>query len=854
MVQDMMLRGLLVVWFVVGGYLVAGAEKPIERFQKHIEPVLTKICADCHGEFLAEGDFRIDKLNPDLVGGHDAERWNEVLNRINLGEMPPEDATQFTDQERELVVGWIRTEVQRAVRAREGKVEGAVLRRLNRREYGNTLRDLLGVPVQFEKVLPPDGPSPDGFLNHGATLAMSSLHFEYYIQIARTALGKAIVTGPPPKQYHYRLKISKSNDPPPKNKKKRRGGPGIRVDASYLPVSLHDEPLPDGRPRSDGNLRVRWQRGAATRYKPLEEGILLSPAIRPRGEGLVAREVPNPTLKLWLYEFPEAGDVCIRVRAAAADPNEQAKPILKVVLGTLLDDGEEYAQVGEMVQVTASPDEPQVYEFRGRLEDLPLPFRNKSEANSGDLSRMLIGVWNAYDAEADQRETPKLLVKSVDFEAPIYASWPPKSHQRIFFRSEQQENEPAYAREVLQRFMTRAYRRPANKEEVNRMVALWQAVREESPSFAASIRDVLPAVLSSPKFLYMTEPDEGADGTQPLSQFELAARLSYFLWSSMPDAELFHLAESGKLADPQVLRGQVRRMLESEKSWEFVRNFTDQWLALNNLDRVAVSKSRFPDFFEETKQAMRAETHHFFAELLHNDLSALNLIDSDFTMINQHLAWHYGIQGVEGAGFQKVELPADLKRGGLLAQGSTLTGGSTGEDSHPIRRGVWLLKKLLDMPPPPPPPNVPDLDQEDPKLSGLPVKKQLEVHRDNAACNSCHRKIDPWGVAFENYDAVGLWREKYHGKDAGEVDSAATLPGGTQVNGLADLKKYLLANRRDQFARCVVKKLLIYALGRSLELSDELVIQDLTESFQANDYKLRELIEAIVLSQPFRTK
>ncbi len=1012
--------------------LVACGERPrLEgaepgNFDSSIRPVLAKHCFRCHGPQTQEAELRLDRLNSDLVAGPDADKWHEVLNRLNVGEMPPEDEPQPTEQERDLVTGWLNLQLQRAAAERKSTGGQVVLRRLNRVEYGNTLRDLLGLDIHFEKALPPEALSEEGFRNNGRALGMSPLHFEYYVKIARTALGKAIVTGARPPQYGYRFEVSgrseQAGSDSKRKKDRRKRQDAVSIKTSFL-ASDHRAGGNAPPKSASANLRVRWQK-AAQRFTAGSNGLVLAPAVRPMGEGLKAREVPNPTLKIWVRDFPAEGNVRIRVRAAAVEGDRQARPALKVVLGTLLDDGEEYAPLGEVVEVTASRQQPEWYVFEGRLENLPLPFQNKDSGKQGDLSQLLIGVWNASEPSDPGDLQPGLFVDAIEFEAPVLTKWPPQSHQRIFFPSPDRHNESLYARQVIQRFMDRAFRRPATPHEVQRVFELWkklrpppqpsdssaersaqavataepglrvdyfephsadvaeetlasrkptssgvvekisldfpqrkrndafavrfsggiliekaarytffcnsddgsriyldgqlvvdndgrhrlseksgtvelaagwhsflvtyfdnggsdglavswagpgfakspippkvlaveatrQPVKQLGPNFEESIQQALTAVLASPQFLYLLEPHDD-QRSRPLTDFELATRLSYFLWASMPDDQLLELARSGDLRQPEVLAAQINRMLADNKSWRFVESFTAGWLDLDALERVAVNKSLYPAFHDDTREAMRLETLHFFAEVLRSDESALNFIDSDFTMLNPHLAQHYGIEGVQRAGFQRVTLQPQHRRGGLLAQASTLTGQSTGSDSHPVKRGVWLLARLLDSPPPPPPPNVPELDREDPELTGLPIKRQLELHRDRAACNSCHRRIDPWGLAFEQFDAVGLWRENV--KTAGKptpVDATARLPDGQQIHGLQDLKAYLLEHRRAQFARAMVRKLLAYALGRSLELSDELVVAKLTEGFQQSGYQLRRLIGQIVASEPFQRK
>ncbi len=453
---------------------------------------------------------------------------------------------------------------------------------------------------------------------------------------------------------------------------------------------------------------------------------------------------------------------------------------------------------------------------------------------------------------------PKLNIESVEFHGPVFDQWPPKLHRQILFESALREtDEAAYVAEVLQRFMQRAYRRPAQPAEVAKMQAFYTAIRDDFPTFEEAIRETLAMVLIRPEFLYLFEP--AGDEKRPVADWELASRLSYFLWNTMPDSQLFELAAAGKLHQPDVLAGQVDRMLADPRSWNFVEQFTEQWLRLDVVDRVAVSKDYYPKFDEALKADMRGETQHFFAELLRTDASALELLASDFTMINERLARHYGLEGVLGQKFRRVALPADQHRGGLLGQASVLLSNSTGEDAHAVRRAVWIRDRLLNDPPAPPPPDVPSLDEADPEFHKLSIREQLKIHRGNAACANCHRDIDPWGIALENFDAVGLWREDVRRKVEKDFETLPVvakdkMPDGQEIDGADALRDYLVTQRKDEFARALVERLLTYALGRRLELSDHHNVNKLTQDFIQNDYRMGWLVRAIAASEPFLTK
>ena len=389
------------------------------------------------------------------------------------------------------------------------------------------------------------------------------------------------------------------------------------------------------------------------------------------------------------------------------------------------------------------------------------------------------------------------------------------------------------------------------------MLRFFGKVRPTVDSFEQALRETLAMVLISPDFLYRIEASES--GTKWLNEHELASRLSYFLWGTMPDARLMDLADRGELRDPTTLRAEAVRMLKNSKSSAFVEQFSDQWLDLGGVDRIAINPNYYPNFDLSLKADMRLETQAYFAALLRQDLSALNFLQSDFAILNQRMSRHYGIEGPRGGGFEFVSLRDSGRPGGLLTQASILLSNSTGEDSHPVERGVWIRKALLGDPPPPPPPSVPNLSSGDPRARLLPLKRQLELHQDNPACTHCHQGIDPWGIPLEEFDAVGLRRDTVL-RRSGEreerhpVDARSTLPDGHEVEGAGALAQYLLDRKSHRFARALTSKLLAYALGRSLQRGDDGVVDEIVSQFERAGFRLRELCTIIVTSESFRSR
>lgn len=466
-----------------------------------------------------------------------------------------------------------------------------------------------------------------------------------------------------------------------------------------------------------------------------------------------------------------------------------------------------------------------------------------------------------------------LVLESLEFEGPIYDHWPPDSHRRLLpelpdvdaplnDHSEGgiQTKDRQHAQFAIQRFMKRAFRRPITDHDSSYVLDYFNEVHARSNSFELAMREAFVMILVSPEFLFHVEASPTL-GPRPLTQHEIATRLSYFLWSTTPDTQLTQLADLGQLLNPSILEAQVRRLLKSPQSSEFVTHFTDQWLDLSGLDRVAINPEYYPGFDDALKTSMRQETHSFFAEVLHKELNALNLLDSDFLMLNGPLAKHYGLTGPKGGRFERVDLADNSRRGGLLTQASVLLLNSTGEDSHPIRRGVWLRSRLLDDPPAPPPPDVPELDSQSAKIAGQSVRQQLEHHSRREACNDCHRGIDPWGIPFEHFDAIGKYRTEAVRLQTGkrkplqvDVSSQTVLPSGKSIDNMHDLKTHLLKSERRRFASALVSRLLEYGTGRNLVFQDQASIEQLTDQFEASEYRLSDLIVAIVQSKPFQNK
>ena len=458
------------------------------------------------------------------------------------------------------------------------------------------------------------------------------------------------------------------------------------------------------------------------------------------------------------------------------------------------------------------------------------------------------------DFESGQSKKPLRdpVVGNIEIRGPYNPVTPPpsESYHRVFTCNDAAgpQSLPC-ARVDLENLARRAYRRPVTSAEVDGLVRFVQMARDQGDSFEQGMQVAVTAMLVSPHFLFRIERDPANPSAHDISQFELATRLSYFLWSSMPDEQLFQLAAQQDLRKPPVLEAQIRRMLADPKSKALVDNFGGQWLQLRNLDRTRPDPERFPHFSDDLRRDMKRETELFFQSIIQEDRSILDFIDADYTFVNARLAKFYGLPEVDSNQFQRVQLPADSHRGGVITQAAILTASSFPNRTSPVLRGKWILDNILNAPPPPPPPDVPNLDENAVGLSAS-MRQQLEAHRTNPVCNACHASMDPLGFGLENFDAIGRWRTK----DGNfPIDATGRLPNGKTFDGPEGLKQLLLSDKTI-FAKCLAEKLLTYALGRGLEDYDQPAVQSIVNSTAASGYRFSALIEAIVSSPPFEQR
>lgn len=808
----------------------------VADFQKSVAPLLTKNCLPCHGPEKSEGRLRIDQLNPDLLTGPDVERWREVYNALSNSEMPPEDAPDYAlaDTDRGNMADWLGGELNKASLVRRNSKVHSSFRRLTKYEYNYALQDLLGLPYALANKLPPETASEDGFKNSSELLQMSIMQFETYREIGLKALKRATVSGERPQAVTYIISMQAEMEKA-ESKKDDKG-------------SDKNKP-PRRKPRNQQQLFHRETGESipfpAGKSLPQAEAVAgQTPAVSP-----VVLVLPRSNeLKLDLDRFlPDEGIMRVRIRAGRSTMNPDEYASLRLIFSAHTSNNANFSQIisEHDIPVTEPADAPQFIHFDIPLGDIQRnPFRKLTTTfPRRDEFLHIHNVSNAHGGE----EPLQVLIDYIEISAPFYEQWPPKTHTDIFVESDHKGDEQIYGREVLNRFLRRVWRRPVTAQEVDQFMALFAKYRPGFATFEEAMVEVLATALATPEFLYLTQRAT-ADETKSsamISELELASRLSVFLWSSIPDDELLNLAEQGKLREPEVLNAQVKRMLADPRSRRFSQNFVEQWLGLDRMNSVTHVTDN------SLREAMLEEPVAFFDEVLRQNRSIMDFIHSDYAMVNERLAAHYRIPKVYGPHFRKVPITPQMNRGGLLTCAAIMTMNSDGKDSHPLKRGVWMLKRVLDDPPPPPPPNVPEVDLTDPEILKMTLKERIANHRSKPACISCHSRIDPWGIAFENYDALGAYRTQIQGKP---VDATSELFNRQTLAGMDGLKRYLLTDRQDQFARAMVHKLVAYALGRPLAFGDRADVDALTAQLRRRDDGLGDLIHLIIGSNLFNSK
>ncbi len=797
----------------------------LDGFNKHIKPLLEKACYQCHGAEIQEREFRVDTLDPDLIHGDDASWWVEVLDTLSKGEMPPPDEAELPPEGRSRIVEWLTRELQVASQVTRREKGHSSFRRMTRYEYSYALQDLLGLPYDFAEPLPPESVSEDGFLNSSEMLQMSASQIEASREVARQALLKATVRGDQPEPIFYAVNMEFDLEKAKKDfeaeLEKIRTRFADKPDKIEVEIAKFKKRFPRRayykNLETGAHTEAKWQyHGARYARKPVSQKPDIPPPL-----ANVAVIPMNQNLVVDLGDhLPESGPLRLRIRARAISERKEWVPTLRVYFGhQASNDSRVEEPVSELV-ISSTKDSFEFYEC-----EIPLSEMIRNVYRGSQKLGQLPNPAEYLKFENSTGEQLDLEIDYIEITTPHFTEWPPASHRRIFFTDK--------PREIFSRFMSRAWRRPVSKQELDQKLALYEKLLSQCEGSQEAIIEVLAGVLSSPRFLYLVQSESKVD-------YALATRLAIFLWSSLPDQKLLDLAATEKLSDPDVLAEQVDRMLDDPRAERFSQQFVRQWLGMQLLDYIKVDKN--------LRNAMHEEPIAFFDELLQHNHSVMDFLHADYTMVNGHLAKHYGLPGVHGPEFRRVSFTPQHRRGGLLTQAGLLAMNSDGEHSHPLKRSIWLLENILNDPPPPPPPAVPEIDLTDPEILKLSLKERMEDHRNDPACLSCHQRIDPWGIAFENYDALGRWRTTINKKP---VDANSVLFNNQELNGMDGLKRFLLANRQDQFARAITQKMMTYALGRPLSFGDRSEVDRTTAELRKQGDGLRTLVHLIVKSELF---
>ncbi len=761
------------------GQAVASASAPSNHRQ-----VLDKYCVTCHNDRTKTGGLSLERIDPSRPAS-DPEIWEKVVRKVHTGTMPPPNMPQPSNDQRGALVTWLGTELDAASAAKPNAGRTETLRRLNRTEYQNAIRDLLALDIDAASLLPPDesGHGFDNVIVGDLSPTLLDRYISAAQKISRLAIGSTQMS--------------------------------LQADTIRLPADSTQENHIAGLP-------IGTRGGVSIPYTFAQDGeydiqVWLARDLNGNVGGL--REARTHELVLLIDRQPVA---TFTIQKPAGDDTQLDKDLKA------------------RVAVMAGPHEIGVTFIR---------------EGSSLLETARQPIQSRFNERRHPRTGPAIDQVSIAGPHAAKGAESTPSRRRLLVcepASDDKDKQEACARTILSTLMRRAYRRPIAKADVEGPMAFYREARVDG-DFDAGIGRALSAVLINPEFLLRVEADPKkapANGVYRISDLELASRLSFFLWSSIPDDELLDAAIRGTLGRPEELEKQTRRMLADRRSFNLATNFAGQWLRLRNLEAVTPNSRLFPDFDDNLRQAFRQETELFLDSVLREDRSVLELIRADYTFLNDRLAKHYGIPNIYGSRFRRVTLAPESRRGGLLRHGSVLSVTSYATRTSPVIRGVYVLENLFGAPPPPPLPNVPALD-ESTVSANLPMRERLAAHRSNAVCASCHRTIDPVGFSLESFNAVGQWRD-YEGE--GEpVDVSGALPGAGEFRGVAGLEDALLS-RPELFAGTLTEKLLTFALGRGIEYYDAPAVRKIVREAGKDRYRFSSLILGIVKSIPFQMR
>ena len=810
-----------------------------------------KYCHRCHGTETQKSDRRLDQFPKNLASDDDATvLLEEALDAMNRGDMPPDKkgVPQPPAKQTRRVIEWITGHLQEVSSAKASA--STMMRRLNRFEYVNTLRDLLGVKAEVLDLTSdfPADATEHGFDNIGEALTLSDYQLQRYVEVAEAALDEALYFGagqPQRQTWNYTGKDFNGVEQYERAPVTWR----LIVVDDYLEVG-HGQPserhpnfvkdfVNQGGAPADGWYDIRIRAAAANRLdhgydhdeferyrsQALKMALWIAPTAR-----LLEKNAADQRRLVTVWDLPDDEPELFTRRVWLG---KGAVPFVSWTNGI--------SSKGNIRRV-AEKHHPEV--IRATKTQL-----DGAKLGDPELQALveLLAKNNDNPLLSEVYQGPRMRVWNLDIEGPVFDQWPPRSHQMIV--GDQTDASKVDIDAVVHRFASRAFRRPITASDVEHYTAFIRGRIDQGDTHATAIKLGLAAILSSPRFLYLDEGNEEADAE--MLPHELASRLSYFLWGTMPDSELTAAASASRLDSTDGMTSQVNRMLGDERARGFVEHFTDTWLRINILGSMPPDLKAFGSYYDDRLESLfKEETRLFFADLLSTNGSILHLLDSDYTFVNDALARHYNIEGVRGEHFRKVGLEPQHHRGGLLGQGSVLTLTANGIETSPVVRGVWVLENILGTPPSPPPPDVEPLEPD--TRGTTTIREQLDKHRNVQACADCHAKIDPLGFALEFYDPVGGYRSRYPARNGRglAVDGSGRLPSGDAFQDERDLKRLLL-DRKDQFTRTLAAKMLTYATGRPTSFRDRTAIDSIAAQVADNGYGLRDLVIAVVNCESF---
>tara|TARA_R110002096_G_scaffold4501_19_gene21175 strand:- start:7607 stop:10150 length:2544 start_codon:yes stop_codon:yes gene_type:complete len=837
---------VLLLSLIAGIHSIHGEATTAAMPERHFA-VFEKYCLDCHDADTEKGEVNLDDLSFDLATDlKTAETWQKILDALNTGEMPPEDKKQLTAEDKTSFLDDLSNRIVTARKILSDNGGVVTLRRLNRREYANTLEALLGVRPDTSDL--PDDQANSKFDTQGASLFFSSDQLEQYLSTARSTLELALM---PPSQKPSKV---------------------VRIEPEEIYYPLYAE-LASRRLKIAQNY-YDWQATGGRDDNAKEFGFLDG---WQAGRNLDNFHISYPPLKKWLaapenksgaalmitikdgftsMKFPDVrewqpGKYVVRVRAGAYEEDPERFRYLEFVAR----EGQNSKRLGWR-KVTASLKRPEVIEFTVDHQPgqrMAYWVQKRSHMDRGDKN-----LETEYRKETGYGTPWGIWIDWAELEGPIPAE-PNEAAKKVLFSKSSEFDDESYAREVLRRFSEQAFRGAESTPEfLDHLVAQYSGNVAKGQKEVEALLGPLSIILSSPSFLYMVE-STGNEDSEELTGVELAVRLSYFLWSAPPDEELMALAKEGKLKKPWNLEKQTKRLLADPRSDRFIRSFVYQWLEMERLGMFAFDGRDFPTFDNAARDAAGEEIYQTVSTLLKEKLPLGNLLKSDFVVVNDLLADYYGLEGVNGHHWRKVPVPDGSPRGGLLGSAAVSAMGSDGQRTSPVERGAWVLRHLLNNPPPPAPPNVPQLSRLEGEV--LSARDLQKAHQEEPQCAQCHRKIDPIGYGMENFDAAGQWREVEvvrTGKRESEktefaIDPVGNLPGGAEFSTYFELRD-AVADQLDGFARGLAEALISYGLGRPFGFTDHDLAQAMLEHAKAEDYAISAFVHALVQSKPFQTK